>query len=152
MYALSFHCICQQNNATDPVSSLSQNQYETRWHQQYTATQYTVCMHCHFIVYVNKTTPQTLSHLCLKINMKLGGINNILLPSIRYVCIVISLYMSTKQRHRPCLISCLKINVKLGGINNILLPSIRYVCVVISLYMSTKQRHRPCLISVSKSM
>ncbi|XP_053382229.1 protein argonaute-2-like isoform X1 [Mercenaria mercenaria] len=32
---------------------------------------------------VNKTTPQTLSNLCLKINVKLGGINNILLPSIR---------------------------------------------------------------------
>ena len=33
---------------------------------------------------VIRTSPQTLSNLCLKINVKLGGINNILLPSIRY--------------------------------------------------------------------
>lgn len=32
---------------------------------------------------VNKTSPQTLSNLCLKINVKLGGINNILMPSVR---------------------------------------------------------------------
>jgi eukaryotic translation initiation factor 2C len=32
---------------------------------------------------VNKTTPQTLSNLCLKINVKLGGINNILVPQMR---------------------------------------------------------------------
>ncbi|XP_074657018.1 protein argonaute-2-like [Tubulanus polymorphus] len=32
---------------------------------------------------VNRTSPQTLSNLCLKINVKLGGINSILLPSIR---------------------------------------------------------------------
>ena len=32
---------------------------------------------------VTKTSPQTLSNLCLKINVKLGGINSILLPSIR---------------------------------------------------------------------
>ena len=29
---------------------------------------------------VIKTSPQTLSNLCLKINVKLGGINNILVP------------------------------------------------------------------------
>ncbi|XP_055345664.1 protein argonaute-2-like isoform X2 [Paramacrobiotus metropolitanus] len=32
---------------------------------------------------VNRTSPQTLSNLCLKINVKLGGVNNILVPSIR---------------------------------------------------------------------
>ncbi len=32
---------------------------------------------------VNKTSPQTLSNLCLKINVKLGGVNSILVPSIR---------------------------------------------------------------------
>lgn len=33
---------------------------------------------------VQRTTPQTLSNLCLKINVKLGGINNILVPHQRY--------------------------------------------------------------------
>lgn len=32
---------------------------------------------------MNKTSPQTLSNLCLKINVKLGGVNSILVPSIR---------------------------------------------------------------------
>ena len=32
---------------------------------------------------VNKTSPQTLSNLCLKINVKLGGINSILVPNVR---------------------------------------------------------------------
>lgn len=34
---------------------------------------------------VVKTSPQTLSNLCLKINVKLGGINNILVPHQRLV-------------------------------------------------------------------
>lgn len=32
---------------------------------------------------VNRTSPQTLSNLCLKINVKLGGVNAILVPGIR---------------------------------------------------------------------
>jgi eukaryotic translation initiation factor 2C len=32
---------------------------------------------------VTRPTPQTLSNLCLKINVKLGGVNNILVPSVR---------------------------------------------------------------------
>lgn len=35
---------------------------------------------------VVKTSPQTLSNLCLKINVKLGGINNILVPHQRWEC------------------------------------------------------------------
>ena len=32
---------------------------------------------------MNKTSAQTLSNLCLKINVKLGGVNSILVPNIR---------------------------------------------------------------------
>lgn len=32
---------------------------------------------------VVKTSAQTLSNLCLKINVKLGGVNSILLPTVR---------------------------------------------------------------------
>jgi len=39
--------------------------------------------HCVQAKNVNKTLPQTLFNLCLKINVKLGGINSILVPSIR---------------------------------------------------------------------
>jgi hypothetical protein len=38
---------------------------------------------------VNKTSAQTLSNLCLKINVKLGGVNSILVPSIRPKVIII---------------------------------------------------------------
>lgn len=40
---------------------------------------------------VVKTSPQTLSNLCLKINVKLGGINNILVPHQRYELLLIAL-------------------------------------------------------------
>ena len=33
---------------------------------------------------VIRTSPQTLSNLCLKINVKLGGINSIIVPAMRY--------------------------------------------------------------------
>ena len=32
---------------------------------------------------VLRPSPQTLSNLCLKINVKLGGINSILVPNVR---------------------------------------------------------------------
>lgn len=48
---------------------------------------------------VVKTSPQTLSNLCLKINVKLGGINNILVPHQRFVqplaLIVLGLYLKS---------------------------------------------------------
>lgn len=34
---------------------------------------------------VQKPSPQTLSNLCLKINVKLGGVNSILFPEVRWV-------------------------------------------------------------------
>ncbi len=43
---------------------------------------------------VVKTSPQTLSNLCLKINVKLGGINNILVPHQRSVVLPFSSYNS----------------------------------------------------------
>ncbi|XP_033120381.1 protein argonaute-2-like isoform X1 [Anneissia japonica] len=42
-----------------------------------------IATQCVQVKNVNKTSPQTLSNLCLKINVKLGGVNNILLPQIR---------------------------------------------------------------------
>lgn len=46
---------------------------------------------------VQKTTPQTLSNLCLKINVKLGGVNNILLPQGRLVEIMVNSYHETNE-------------------------------------------------------
>merc|ERR1712142_1192618 len=46
---------------------------------------------------VNKTSPQTLSNLCLKINVKLGGVNNILVPSVRPPLI----YLGADVTHPP---------------------------------------------------
>ncbi|NP_001295590.1 protein argonaute-2 [Strongylocentrotus purpuratus] len=42
-----------------------------------------IATQCVQVKNVNRTTAQTLSNLCLKINVKLGGINNILVPNIR---------------------------------------------------------------------
>lgn len=46
---------------------------------------------------VQKTTPQTLSNLCLKINVKLGGVNNILLPQGRLVEILVNSYHEANE-------------------------------------------------------
>ena len=46
---------------------------------------------------VVKTSPQTLSNLCLKINVKLGGINNILVPHQRLVVFSLSLFTKNGQ-------------------------------------------------------
>ncbi|CAG5124840.1 unnamed protein product [Candidula unifasciata] len=43
----------------------------------------TQCVQSKNVNNLNKNSLQTLSNLCLKINVKLGGVNNILLPSIR---------------------------------------------------------------------
>ncbi|XP_078481805.1 protein argonaute-2 isoform X1 [Ciona intestinalis] len=42
-----------------------------------------IATQCVQVKNVVKTSPQTLSNLCLKINVKLGGVNNILVPSLR---------------------------------------------------------------------
>ncbi|XP_033109683.1 protein argonaute-2-like isoform X1 [Anneissia japonica] len=42
-----------------------------------------IATQCVQIKNVNRTSPQTLSNLCLKINVKLGGVNNILVPQQR---------------------------------------------------------------------
>lgn len=43
---------------------------------------------------VMRPSPQTLSNLCLKINVKLGGINSILVPNIRYSVYVLTVLAS----------------------------------------------------------
>ena len=42
-----------------------------------------VATQCVQVKNVQKPSPQTLSNLCLKINVKLGGINSILVPGVR---------------------------------------------------------------------
>ena len=49
-------------------------------------TQLGVATQCVQLKNVNRPSAQTLSNLCLKINVKLGGINSILVPNIRCVC------------------------------------------------------------------
>ncbi len=52
---------------------------------------------------VMRPSPQTLSNLCLKINVKLGGINSILVPDIRYVQYCALLYTSCYASPPPFL-------------------------------------------------
>jgi hypothetical protein len=44
---------------------------------------------------------QTLANLCLKINVKLGGINTVLAPEIRYVTRVVGAYSQACRGHSP---------------------------------------------------
>lgn len=37
---------------------------------------------------INKISIQTISNLCLKINVKLGGINSIIVPEMKYVLFI----------------------------------------------------------------
>lgn len=48
-----------------------------------------VASQCVQLKNVVRPSPQTLSNLCLKINVKLGGINSILVPGIRCVCVCV---------------------------------------------------------------
>ena len=49
-----------------------------------------VCTQCVQTRNVVRLSPQTLSNLCLKINVKLGGVNSILQPGIRLAtCLLI---------------------------------------------------------------
>lgn len=46
-------------------------------------TQIGIATQCVQVKNVRRLSPQTLSNLCLKINVKLGGINNIIVPNMR---------------------------------------------------------------------
>ena len=46
-----------------------------------------VATQCVQVKNILRPSPQTLSNLCLKINVKLGGINSILVPGIRLASI-----------------------------------------------------------------
>ena len=48
-------------------------------------TQIGVATQCVQVRNVTKINLQTLSNLCLKINVKLGGINSIIVPGMRWV-------------------------------------------------------------------
>ena len=54
-----------------------------------------VCTQCVQTRNVVRLSPQTLSNLCLKINVKLGGVNSILQPVIR--CVVTSCHIEIDQ-------------------------------------------------------
>uniref|UniRef100_A0A2K5RWS5 Argonaute RISC catalytic component 3 n=1 Tax=Cebus imitator TaxID=2715852 RepID=A0A2K5RWS5_CEBIM len=78
MWAIA--CFATQRQCREEILNQSKG-YDRKLPETYTllgmATQ------CVQVKNVIKTSPQTLSNLCLKINVKLGGINNILVPHQR---------------------------------------------------------------------
>ena len=86
---------------------------------------------------VSKPSPQTLSNLCLKINVKLGGINSIIVPQMRYSSpqfkapplFVCSLSYRPRIFHEPVIFMGADVTHPPAGDDK--KPSIAAVCAVI---------------------